>query len=136
MNQQPPPLQGDALPLSYTGIRPRSRKRHEARAEGGSRTHSPRFTGALLRQLSYLGIVSAGGGNRTRNVPLKRRVLCLLSYTSNQYPCQDSNLVLDPRKIACVPLHFKGNLSTPARNRTWISTFAKWRELQFSPPGQ
>ena len=72
------------------------------------------------------------GGSRTHTSPGHSRIPLPL-WVRPQYPRQESNLHdLRLRRAACVR-HTPGiRISTPARSRTWASTFGELRDVRFT----
>lgn len=50
---------------------------------------------------------------------------------SAQYPCEESNLTLDLRTVACLRDTPRIN-STPARSRTWTCSFGGSHDVRFT----
>jgi hypothetical protein len=147
------------LPLFRRTLLP-SELRRSHRASGGTRTHTLRFTRAAPGPSGCAGLSRVAGGSRTHTSPVHSRVappLCVRP----QYPWQESNLHdLRLRRAACLR-HTPGMFSrgqrtenrgqrtekrkpaadccslssvpsTPARSRTWSSTFGESRDVRFT----
>lgn len=100
------------------------------RASGGTRTHASRLTRAVPGLSSIAGIRVAGG-SRTHLIPVHGRAP-LAPRVLPHYPWQESNLNFRLRTAACLR-HAPGiEVSTPARTRTWTSSFEASHDVLFT----
>ena len=96
LNQRPPPLQGGALPLSYTGIN-----------QGGRWESNPHISGSQPDPATALG-----------------------SATELRPGIEPGIRTSEDRVMSLSPS--KQYFTTPARNRTWASTFEESRDVPFT----
>jgi hypothetical protein len=66
-----------------------------------------------------------------RSRPSRGRGHSGLAHVLLKHPHEESNLVLDLRRVLCAPAH-PGDVSTPTRSRTRTSTFEASHDLRFT----